>query len=174
MSGTNVVEQVNGSYVREAYLNGLKMAEREGFNPFNFGVIASSDTHNTSSAAYEDDYRGKVGMLDAEGALRGSVPISKAEDGSNVYISGPALITWGAADLAGVWAEQNTRDSIYEAMRRKETFGTSGTRIKVRFFAGYDLPSIDSRNLVGEAYAGGRKPDGRGRSNAGVYRMDAS
>ena len=57
--------------------------------------------------------------------------------------------------MAGVWAEQNTRDAIYEAMRRKETFGASGARIKVRLFAGYDLPAIDSNNLAGEAYAGG-------------------
>ena len=102
--------------------------------PFSFGVIASSDTHNASSTGYEDDYWGALGMMDAEGALRGSLPASTAEDGSNVYRSGYARITWGAAGLAGVWAERNTRDSIYAAMRRKETFGTSGTRIKVRLF----------------------------------------
>ena len=142
--------QPRGSYVREAQLNGLKMAEVEGFDPFKVGVIGSSDTHNASSGGDEDDYWGAVGTFDGSGMTRGSVP---AADGS--YKADQAFTTHSASGLAGVWAEENTRHAIYEAMRRKETFGTSGTRIKVRFFAGYDLPAIDSKNLAREAYAGG-------------------
>jgi hypothetical protein len=63
--------------------------------------------------------------------------------------------TWSAAGLAGVWAEENTRPSIYDSFRRKETFGTSGTRMKVRFFAGYDLPNADDLDVVEKSYAGG-------------------
>ena len=150
VSTTNVGE-VKGSYVREAWLNGLRLSEQQGFDPFGFGVIGSSDSHNGSSGGFEEDFWGKIGVVDGTGKQRGSVPLSSDD---NFEVDG-AVITWGSSGLAGVWAEQNTRESLYEAMRRKETFGTSGTRIKVRFFAGHDLPSIDSEQLISEAYAGG-------------------
>ena len=140
-----------GSYVREAQLNGLKMAEQQGFDPFKVGVIGSSDTHNGTSSGDESDYWGVVGKMDGDGVSRGSVP----NDTGAYNADSARAVTFGASGLAGVWAEENTRDAIYEAMRRKETFGTSGTRIKVRLFAGYDLPTIDSNNLANEAYAGG-------------------
>ncbi len=75
------------------------------------------------------------------------------EDGSEYALS--AQNTWGASGLAGVWAEENTRGAIYDAFRRKETFGTTGPRMKVRFFAGYNLPSLDDPALVSKAYEGG-------------------
>ena len=140
-----------GSYVREAQLNGLKMAEQQGFDPFKVGVIGSSDTHNGTSSGDESDYWGVVGKMDGDGVSRGSVP----NDTGAYNADSARAVTFGASGLAGVWAEQNTRDAIYEAMRRKETFGTSGAKIKVRLFAGYDLPTIDSNNLANEAYAGG-------------------
>jgi hypothetical protein len=77
-------------------------------------------------------------------------PGADGERYADVYFN-----TWGASGLAGVWAEENTRESIYDSFRRKETFGTSGPRMKVRFFAGYDLPAIDDSELVGKAYTGG-------------------
>ncbi len=150
VSTTNVGE-VNGSYVREAWLNGLGLTEQQGFDPFGFGVIGSSDSHNGSSGGFEEDFWGKIGVVDGTGKQRGSVPLSPDDS----FEVDAAVITWGSSGLAGVWAERNTRESLYEAMRRKETFGTSGTRIKVRFFAGHDLPSIDSKQLISEAYAGG-------------------
>ena len=66
-----------------------------------------------------------------------------------------SAITWGASGLAGVWAEENTREAIYDAFRRKETFATSGPRMKVRFFAGYDLENstLDDLSLIQDAYA---------------------
>ncbi|HJO12542.1 MAG TPA: DUF3604 domain-containing protein, partial [Gammaproteobacteria bacterium] len=143
-----------GSYVREAYLNGISLQEEQGINPFKLGVIGSSDTHNATYAGDEDDYWSKVGLRDSDGVKRGAVPLPEpGADGeryADVYFN-----TWGASGLAGVWAEENTRESIYDSFRRKETFGTSGPRMKVRFFAGYDLPAIDDSELVGKAYTGG-------------------
>ena len=151
---TSLYSEPNGSYVRQAYLNGLKMQAEGGFNPYKLGVIGSSDTHNASYAGDEDDYWSKVGLRDANGVLRGSVPLSEPRANGELYAD-TYFNTWGAAGLAGVWAEENTRAAIYDAFRRKETFGTSGTRMKVRFFAGNDLPELDDEDLIGKAYGGG-------------------
>jgi hypothetical protein len=62
---------------------------------------------------------------------------------------------WSAAGIAGVWAEENTREAIYAAFRRKETFGTSGPRMKVRFFAGFELPDVNDPELIAKAFANG-------------------
>lgn len=151
---TFLKSDINGSYVREALMNGIELEEKKGFNPFKLGIIGSSDTHNATYAGDEDNYWSKVGLLDGDPVRRGSVPLPKAaEDGSRYART--YYDKWSAAGLAGVWAEENTREAIYEALRRKETFGTSGTRIKVRFFAGYDLPDINERNLIGKAYETG-------------------
>jgi hypothetical protein len=136
---TRLDSDVPGSYVREAYLNGLEIAERDGFNPFRFGLIGASDTHVAAGPVEEDNYFSKVGVLDGEPKLRGSVPLDEplasGEPYADVYYD-----LWSASGLAGVWAEENTRESIYDAFRRKETFATTGPRIKVRFFAGNDYP----------------------------------
>ena len=115
------------------------LEQNEGFNPFRFGVIGSSDGHNGAGSAEEDNFFSKVGALDATGEQRGSVAV-KSADGHSLY-NETYYRFWGASGLAGVWAEENTRESIYAALRRKETFGTSGPRIKVRLFGGVDLPA---------------------------------
>ena len=145
-----------GSYVRNAYLRGLAMETTEGFNPYRFGVIGSSDTHNAAGSFYEYDYWSKTGFTDIEPYMRGSVPLPEpAEDGSE-YADGSSQF-WGASGLAGVWAESNTREAIFDAMRRKETFSTSGPRIQVRFFGGYGLDSDlpDAPDSIARAYSGG-------------------
>jgi len=144
----------NGSYVRQALLNGIQMQAGQGFNPYKFGVIGSSDTHNGTHAGEEYDHWGGSSLFDADGALRGSVPLPEPTADDDLYAQ-TYYDKWGAAGLAGVWAEENTRGSIYDAFRRKETFGTSGTRMKVRFFAGYDLPNPDDPNVIEKSYAGG-------------------
>ena len=151
---TNLYSEPNGGYVRQAYLNGLKMQAEEGFNPYKFGVIGSSDTHNATYAGEEHDYWSKVGLNDATPVLRGSVPLAEPTPEGELYRD-TYYDTWSAAGLAGVWAEENTRSSIYDAFRRKETFGTSGTRMKVRFFGGYELPAADDPDMLAQAYAGG-------------------
>ncbi|MBV7256619.1 DUF3604 domain-containing protein [Pacificimonas sp. WHA3] len=140
---SNVKSDIPGGFVREAYRNGLAKASEGKPNPFRFGIIGSSDVHMGGGAQREDRFWGKFGTRDATPALRGSVPPGAAKSwgdmsGSDQAISGIQL---GAAGLAGVWATANTREAIFAAMRRKETFGTSGPRIRVRMFAGYDFPN---------------------------------
>ena len=145
-----------GSYVREALVNGLLMEEEQGFNPYQFGVIAASDTHNAAGSFEEDNYWSKTGLLDTPAYRRGSVPLPEpAEDGS-LYSNGASRY-WGASGLAGVWAESNTREAIFESMRNKETFSTSGPHIKLRFFGGSDLDSslLDADEGIAQAYQKG-------------------
>ena len=151
--GGNIPIKAEGSYVRKALLDGIKLDAEKGFNPFEFGVIGSSDNHNATAVGDEDDFYGASGLLDSDGQKRGSLPFNSTENNNGVYFDRYAR--FGAAGLAGVWAEENTRESIYNAMRRKETFGTSGPRLKVRFFAGHDLPSVDDDELVIKSYSNG-------------------
>jgi hypothetical protein len=118
----------------------------------------------------EDNYFSKVGLLDSNGGLRGSEPLSAGDAelitaagrvqvkdiGGEKYASG-AYESWGASGLTGVWAEENTREAIYNAFRRKETFATSGPRMKVRLFAGYGLSDNNLANAdeLSAAYAAG-------------------
>jgi hypothetical protein len=161
--GTNhPVTKFKGGYVREALKDGILMREQHGFNPFKMGFIGSSDTHNAAPGSVEErNYFSKVGRSDGTPAQRGSVPPGgaktwPADTPDSNHAVGPYQ-AWGASGLAGVWAEENSRESIFQALRRKETFATSGPRIRVRFFAGYDFPDDLARraNLVHEAYAAG-------------------
>ena len=151
--GGSVPIQPQGSYVRKALLDGIELQADQGFNPFKVGVIGSSDTHNATHVGSEENFYGVSGLLDSNAQNRGSLPLETNEEGEDLYFDRYAK--FGASGLAGVWAEQNTRDSIYDALRRKETFGTSGPRIKIRFFAGHDLPAINERELVKKSYESG-------------------
>ena len=157
-----------GSYVRDAWQRGLATAANNNANPYKFGVIGSSDTHTAAAPLEEDNYFGKVSIMDATPEQRGSIPASflygtlvklgmpdMVEDvDGKTYLNFPGYKFWSASGIAGVWAEENTREAIYDALRRKETFATSGTRIKVRFFAGYHLADVqlDSPDLISRAY----------------------
>jgi hypothetical protein len=139
--------QAKNSFVRAALKDGLAFEKSLGTNPFKFGFIGSSDGHNAASPVEEDNYFGKIGNTDATPTLR--------LDQNNQR---PAKF-WSAAGLAGVWAKENTREAIFEAMQRKETFATSGPRIKLRFFAGWDMQidadSLANDNWVTKAYQNG-------------------
>ena len=161
---TVLPSEPSGSYARQALLNGL-MLESEGVgNPYQFGFVGASDTHNAAASIEEDNYFSKVGLMDGRAEYRGSIPLN-AEQEQNVREAARLQIieteqglyaqgqyeTWGASGLTGVWAESNTRDAIYDAFRRKETFATSGPRIRIRLLAGFDLDTSD----LSRAYTSG-------------------
>ena len=129
----------DGSYVRQALGKGLAMQAESGFNPFKFGLVGASDTHTGAASLDEANFFSKVGMLDGTAQLRGSVPLDEPDEEGNVYEK-TYYTKWGASGLTGVWAEENSRQAIYAAFRRKETFATTGPRMRVRMFAGMDLP----------------------------------
>ncbi len=137
-----------GSYVREAFGTGLQMGEQFGVNPYKFGIIGSSDTHNSGGTIEEDNYSGKFGGLDGTPGQR------LASDSADAVVRFKYM---SAAGLAGVWAEENTREAIYKALKRKETFATSGTRLQLRFFGGSDFRDLDfeDSDWVKKAYTQG-------------------
>jgi len=168
--GKPMPSKPEGSYVREAWRQGLALEAQGITNPFAFGVIGSSDTHTGAAQNDESNFSSKLGILSADAQLRGSVPLGLVENilvnilpGQEVVeVDGKSFMggqqnEFGASGLAAVWAEENTREAIYAAFRRKETFATSGPRIRLRFFAGYDLPDnlLDTAGGVARAYANG-------------------
>ena len=145
--------QAPGSYVREAYLNGLRLEEDRGINPFRFGLVGATDNHAGAGPPSESGYF-TAGGVPRQGV---SIPFDAARPDGLRYSESPLGALRGASGLAGVWAQENTRKSIFDAFRRKETFATTGPRIRVRFFGGYDYPDdlVDDPDLVAAAYAGG-------------------
>lgn len=169
--GTSLPSEPSGGYVRQALQNGLKLESQGIKNPFQFGVVAASDTHVAATSDDESTYFSKVGLIDGEPMGRGSIPVSflygaainffdpslLGEVDGREYITGFGFEAWSASGIAGVWAEENTRDAIYGALRRKETFATSGPRIKVRLFAGtsIDADILNQTDLIETAYQQG-------------------
>jgi hypothetical protein len=159
-----------GSYVRDALKNGLALESQGLGNPFKYGFIGSSDTHTGAGSYDESNFYSKAGLMDSTPTLRGSIPLDEgritASDSGEVTIYEDAegrkynngkLPTWGASGLAGVWAQENTREAIYDALRRKETFATSGPRMQMRFFAGTGLTAdmLETADGISRAYANG-------------------
>ncbi|XOV89177.1 MAG: DUF3604 domain-containing protein [Pseudomonadota bacterium] len=167
---TTLASAPDGSYARDALLKGLSLEDKGIANPYKFGFVGASDTHVAATSDDESNYFSKVGLMDGAPAFRGSVPLSEAEaklvrEAGRLEIreteAGPyatgAYETWSASGLTGVWAEENTRDAIYDAYRRKETFATSGPRIRIRFFGGFDFAAdtLSEKDVLTRAYAKG-------------------
>lgn len=149
---TKPITKFAGGYVRDALKRGLQIKRQVGVNPYQIGFIAASDSHNAAGPYEENNYNGKVGVLDGTSEGRGSTPPAQYKSWADYYEAGgqvQRISTWGSAGLTGVWAEENSRASIYAALRRKETFGTTGPRIRVRLFAGYGLKGIDLTSDAG-------------------------
>ena len=133
-------------FQRSGLLVGLKEELRTGKNPIKLGVIASTDTHSANAGGVSEAEWG--GAVDSE-----ATPLERLDE--------PALLTsninGNPGGLAGVWAEENTRDSIFDAMLRREVFGTSGPRIRPRLFAGWGLPDdlCDADDMIAKAYEKG-------------------
>ena len=122
-----------GDYIRSALRTGLELENEIGRNPYAFGVIGSTDSHTGLATAEEANFWGKM--------ARGARPERNAgpRDQNNPDAIGPTGWSMQASGLAAVWAEENTRTAIFNAMQRKEVYGTTGPRINLRFFAGNDL-----------------------------------
>ena len=148
--GTNppVVGRVSYSYVREALINGVGYQEYLGVNPFKFGIVAGADAHTGFSDNEEFNYTGVHGNLDKTAKVRLSGAGTTA---------GESAINFGTPGATGVWAPENTRGEIFDAIKRKETFGTSGPLIRLRFFGGWNYPkNLDKdKSFVKKAYKGG-------------------
>ncbi len=135
------------SYVRYALIEGLKEEERIGVNPFKFGISASTDTHNATGGGVEEkSYPGHLGWGDGTAQNRVTYESQVPGNASN-----------NPGGLIGVWSTENSRDAIFDSIRTKEVFGTSGPRIKPRFFGGWDYGQnlCADPGLLEKAYSGG-------------------
>ena len=137
-------------YVRNAWKTGLTVEAEHGINPFKYGVIASTDDHRSMAGATDEEtFTSKFGRMGGAADQRsGRIRPFGELFGGNITNPG---------GLAGVWAAENTREAIFAALNRREAFGTSGTRIRVRLFGGWTFPGDlhTRRDLVDEAYATG-------------------
>ncbi|WP_112477923.1 DUF3604 domain-containing protein [Vibrio variabilis] len=143
-------------YAREAYKRGLEYQEKLGANPFKFGMVGSTDSHTGLATAEENNYFGKVSLFEPvktltmryDEVITGRAGEDKIKQYAN-QISG--------SGLAAVWARENTREAIWDAMSRKETYATTGTRMRVRVFGGFDFTDADltRSDFVDYAYENG-------------------
>ena len=130
-------------YAREALKRGLEYEEKLGANPFKFGMIGSTDSHTALSTAQEDNFFGKV---DADGAFREARALRRGHHRplrQRIRRSGNIAWQTSASGLAAVWATDNTREALWDAMARKEVYATTGTRLLVRIFGGFDFIAED-------------------------------
>jgi hypothetical protein len=134
-------EMLQGEYAREALKNGLVLERKLGTNPYKFGMVGATDSHTGLATAEEDNFFGKSTSAEPS-PIRASHPFVKSELGA---IEGYEL---AASGYQAVWANENTREAIWDAMARKETYATTGPRMTVRFFGGWEYTEKDLRNRV--------------------------
>lgn len=136
MSGLKTPEMLAGDYVREALKRGLELERQTGINPFKYGVIGSTDSHTALATADEDNFFGK--HTDGE---PGSSRASKGDG-----LSETSRVGWHylAGGYAAVWAKSNTREDIFDAIMSKEVYATTGPRIRLRMFGGWEFQNKDA------------------------------
>ena len=165
LPGVNIPPPNAAEYARAALRRGLEIEARVGANPYRFGFIGSTDIHTGLSTTDEAAYSGKLGV---EGTpLTKTAPLQGGNEPGTYKIGRD----FEAAGLAGVWARENTREALFDAFRRKEVYATSGPRIHLRFFGGWDYAPEDAEanDLADVGYRGGvpmggelaRAPEGR-------------
>ena len=137
LDGSGIAKSATGSYIRQAYGVGQELQEKIGANPFKFGIEAGTDFHSGIDSTEPSNYAGSHGNQDSN---------PQAVIGATKSVVGEPPTALSSGGLTGVWAEENTRESIFSAFKRKETFGTSGVRIKVRMFAGWNYPADMTKN----------------------------
>jgi hypothetical protein len=134
-------DMLAGEYAREALKSGLAIEQRMGTNPYKFGVVGATDSHTSLATAEEENFYGKHTGYEPS-ATRMSHPFMKNENG---VIMGWQMV---ASGLGAVWATDNTREAIFDAMQRKEVYGTTGPRMSVRFFGGWDFVDQDLNSRI--------------------------
>jgi hypothetical protein len=140
--------QIKYGFIRQGLVEGMILEEQLGTNPYKMGIVSGADSHSGYSNNEEFNFHGSHGALEDTPKKRLN-PVPDA--------SGDMPSRLGSAGTTAVWADENTRAGIFDAMKRKETYGTSGTLIRLRFFGGwnYDDDLTSDRNFVEEAYEGG-------------------
>lgn len=133
-------EMLQWEYAREALKTGLKLERRLGVNPYKFGMVGSTDAHTAMSAVEEDNFFGKHSGVEPEPHRWEHVVIQAPDPKFTIY-------GWqqAAGGYAAVWAAENTREAIFDAMKRKETYATTGSRMTVRFFGGWNFTADDAQ-----------------------------
>jgi hypothetical protein len=136
-------EMIQHEYARDAFKNGLALEARLGVNPYKFGLVGSSDAHTGLAAMEEDNFFGKTAPQEPSPERMTKAFIDNAQSGIKV-------MDWevGAAGYAAVWATENTREAIFDAMKRRETYATTGSRMIVRFFGGWDFAAADAQSRM--------------------------
>jgi hypothetical protein len=136
-------EMLQYEYAREALKNGLVLEGRLGTNPYKFGMIGSSDAHNGLAAMEEDNFFGKTAPQEPSPERMTKTFVKQAK-------TGVTIMDWevSASGFAAVWASENTREAIFDAMQRRETYATTGPRMLVRFFGGWDFRPADANDRL--------------------------
>ena len=142
-------DMLAGEYAREALKRGLAIEQRLGTNPYKFGMIGATDSHTSLATAEEDNFFGKHSGYEPN-PERMSHPFMETDKGK--------IVGWQmvASGLAAVWATENTREAIFDAMQRKEVYGTTGPRMSVRMFGGWEFNDQDLNSRI-PANAGYKK-----------------
>jgi hypothetical protein len=149
VSVTKTDSMLAGEYAREALKRGLQLEAKLGTNPYKFGMIGSTDSHTSLATTEENNFWGKHAGAEPS-PTRMTHPFMANENG--------AIMGWQmvASGLAAVWAKENTREALFDAMKRREVYATTGTRLRVRFFGGWDFTAQDLDNRE-PAFAGYEK-----------------
>ena len=140
--------QIKYGYIRQGLVEGMILEGTYGYNPFKMGIVSGADSHSGYSNNEEFNFHGSHGALEDTPKKRLN-PVSDA--------AGDMPSRLGSAGSTAVWAEENTRAGIFDAMKRKETYGTSGTLIRLRFFGGWNFSKklVEDKKFVEKAYKNG-------------------
>jgi hypothetical protein len=141
-AGAHTAAMLRREYTREAYKRGLQYEQKLGVNPFKFGIVGSTDSHTSLATTQEDNFFGKVVPLEPSADAIRFDEVITGRLTENKEMRQYAWMT-SASGLAAVWAKENTRESLWDAMSRKEVYATTGTRLLVRVFGGYDFTAED-------------------------------
>jgi hypothetical protein len=148
MINVGLPSQIQYGFIRQGLVEGMILENTLGSNPFKMGIVGGADNHSGYSANEEFNFHGSHGGTDDTPKKRLNPAMAPAGTPNAVVSS---------AGATGVWAEENTRAAIFDAMKRKEAYGTSGTLIRLRFFGGWDFPKdlTSDKDFVKKAYASG-------------------